>query len=103
MPVAKRVSAKTCESCCYLIAICISRTTQSTIPLKSAADLLDLHGFKDKRYLTLAVGTFLASLGLYVPYYYIGQYFESRHQAVTTNAEGCRSTICGINFPSHEY
>lgn len=46
------------------------------MPLKSAADLIDIHGFKDKRYLTLAAGTFLASLGLYVPYYYIGQYFQ---------------------------
>lgn len=103
MPGTKRVSAKTGESCCYLVAICISRTTQSTIPLKSATDLLDLHGFKDKRYSTLAIGTFLASLGLYVPYYYIGQCFQSLHQDVTTDAEGCRSTICGIHFPSLEY
>lgn len=59
---------------CYLTAILISRTKPATKKAQAAlsGNLLDFHGFKDPRYLTLAIGSFVASLGLYVPYYYIG-------------------------------
>ena len=66
-------------------------------------DLLDIHGFKDKRYLTLAIGVFLGNLGLYVPYYYIGQYVQSVYQQKTNKAKECLSTICDIYFPSNEH
>lgn len=61
--------------CCYLAAICISRTKHQPVkPQKSlGGNLLDFNGFKDPRYLILAIGSFVASLGLYVPYYYVGQ------------------------------
>ena len=81
----------------------MSRTTRPTTPLKSAADLVDFRGFKDKRYLTLAVGTFLASLGLYIPYYYIGRHLSSVHGDKMTGADDCHSTICGIHIPPDRY
>lgn len=65
--------------CCYLAAILMSRTkeTPSNTPTvrRSLATLLDFSGYKDPRYLVLAIGCFTASLGLYVPYYYIGKYY----------------------------
>lgn len=65
--------------CCYLAAVCISWTGE--VPAKasklSGSNLLDFQGFKDPRYLVLGVGSFVASLGLYVPYYYIGQWIPT--------------------------
>ena len=61
--------------CCYAVAVCISRTKK--VPKKTEiglnSNLLDFQGFKDPKYLVLASGSFVASLGLYVPYYYVGQ------------------------------
>ena len=37
------------------------------------SDLVDLGGFKDPVYAVLAAGTFVVNLGLYVPYYYVGE------------------------------
>lgn len=69
-----RVAALICLFC-YLAAICMSRTKQASkkTPVGLSSKLLDFQGFKDPRYLTLAIGSFVASLGLYVPYYYIGK------------------------------
>lgn len=54
--------------------MCVSWTKEP--PKKNvkalASNLFDFNGFKDPRYLILAIGSFVASLGLYVPYYYIG-------------------------------
>lgn len=61
--------------CCYLIAMAISRTKEQPKPMKAKAvvsKLLDFHGYKDPRYLVLSIGNFVATLGLYIPYYYIG-------------------------------
>lgn len=61
--------------CCYLIAMAISRTKEQPKPMKAKAvvsNLLDFHGYKDPRYLVLSIGNFVATLGLYIPYYYIG-------------------------------
>lgn len=53
------------------MAILISRTRLPSRPV-STRQLVDFGGFKDPRYLTLAIGSVLVSLGLYSPYYYIG-------------------------------
>lgn len=60
--------------CCYLAAICISWTKESPkkTPTAPKSNLFDFNGFKDPRYLALGIGSFVASLGLYVPYYYVG-------------------------------
>lgn len=60
-------------SVCYIIAICVSRAKFPPKQLKSARELLDFNGFRDSRYTTMAVGAFIANLGLYIPYYYIGE------------------------------
>lgn len=68
--------------CCYLIAMAISRTKEQPKPMKAKAvvsKLLDFHGYKDPRYLVLSIGNFVATLGLYIPYYYIGSYALLRH------------------------
>lgn len=59
---------------CYAVAMCISRAKHQPRKLESFSHLLDYSGYKDIRYTTLSVGTFVFSLGLYVPYYYIGEY-----------------------------
>lgn len=56
---------------CYAVAMCISRAKYQPRKLRSLACLLDYGGYKDIRYATLSIGTFVFSLGLYVPYYYI--------------------------------
>ncbi|KAI0076125.1 MFS general substrate transporter [Panus rudis PR-1116 ss-1] len=56
---------------CYAVAILISRTRLPSKPLPTPSKLVDLGGFKDPRYLTLAIGSVLVNLGLYSPYYYI--------------------------------
>ncbi|KAH8697946.1 major facilitator superfamily domain-containing protein [Talaromyces proteolyticus] len=55
----------------YKIAWCITRTNQNSKQLKSLADLFDLGGFKDARYIYLSLGSFMTNLGLYGPYYYV--------------------------------
>jgi MFS family permease len=68
--------------CSFLVAICISsdkrasKTTTRVVP----RHLLDFNGFKDPRYIALAIGSFVANLGLYVPYYYIGGSGYHLHQ-----------------------
>jgi hypothetical protein len=49
----------------------------------SSSKLLDFEGFKDPRYLVLGIGSFVASLGLYVPYYYIGSSSPAPNRAGT--------------------
>ncbi|KAB2571922.1 Aspyridones efflux protein apdF [Lasiodiplodia theobromae] len=73
---------------CYLTAILISRTRPATKKAQAAlsGNLLDFHGFKDPRYLTLAIGSFVASLGLYVPYYYIESYTVLRHPSASIHS-----------------
>ncbi|KAL1639397.1 hypothetical protein SLS58_007978 [Diplodia intermedia] len=76
--------------CCYLAAMCISRTKRAPKKAPAAAQtavsngsLLDFNGFKDPRYLALAIGSFVASLGLYVPYYYIESYTVLAHPSAS--------------------
>lgn len=67
--------------CCFMGAMLLSRTK---VPPSGSADvvrkplrlgtLFDFAGYKDPRYLVLAIGCFTASLGLYVPYYYVGKW-----------------------------
>ncbi|EKM51453.1 uncharacterized protein PHACADRAFT_166015 [Phanerochaete carnosa HHB-10118-sp] len=59
---------------CYAVAILISRTRLPRKPLPKPQQLVDFGGFKDPRYLTLAIGSVLVNLGLYSPYYYIEPY-----------------------------
>ncbi|KAH7050049.1 major facilitator superfamily domain-containing protein [Macrophomina phaseolina] len=74
--------------CCYLAAICISRTKHRPVkPQKTlGGNLLDFNGFKDPRYLILAIGSFVASLGLYVPYYYVESYMTLRHPSASIHS-----------------
>lgn len=37
--------------------------------------LLDFKGFLDRRYTVLAVGAFVAMLGQFIPYYYVGMIY----------------------------
>ncbi|OJD29981.1 uncharacterized protein BKCO1_680003 [Diplodia corticola] len=75
--------------CCYIIAMLISYTKDPPTapppakdladqppakPTLAASSLLDFRGYKDPRYLVLAIGNFVATLGVYVPNYYIGSY-----------------------------
>ncbi|KAI1131720.1 major facilitator superfamily domain-containing protein [Nemania abortiva] len=68
-----RLSALICIIC-YTVAILVSNSRQPPQALKSVRELLDFGGYRDLRYSVLAVGTFIGSLGLYVPYYYIESY-----------------------------
>ena len=71
--------------CCYSAAVCISWTRE--VPGKtsklSGSKLLDFQGFKDPRYLVLGIGSFVASLGLYVPYYYVGESSPATSSTIT--------------------
>ncbi|KAL5497788.1 hypothetical protein ACEPAH_2719 [Sanghuangporus vaninii] len=58
--------------CCYTIAILVSRTRLPPKPLKNPREILDFHGFTDKRYAVLEIACFLVNLGLFVPHNYIG-------------------------------
>jgi MFS family permease len=58
---------------CYVAAMCVSRAKYPPKQLQSASDLLDFNGFRDIRYALLALCAVIANLGLYVPYYYIGE------------------------------
>lgn len=51
----------------------ISRTRLPRKPMAKPSQLVDLGGFKDPLYVVLMVGAFLVNLGLYIPYYYIGE------------------------------
>lgn len=57
---------------CYAIAIAICRPARPRTKLVSLRDLLDYRGFLDIRYTCLSAGAVIASLGIYVPFYYIG-------------------------------
>ncbi|SMQ51434.1 unnamed protein product [Zymoseptoria tritici ST99CH_3D7] len=74
--------------CCFMGAMLLSRTKRT--PSGSVAvvrkplhlgTLFDFAGYRDPRYLVLAIGCFTASLGLYVPYYYIESYTLLRYPA----------------------
>ncbi|GME35071.1 Major facilitator superfamily [Neofusicoccum parvum] len=72
--------------CCYLISMAVSRTKEPPkAPTAKAVvnSLLDFKGYKDPRYLMLAIGNFVATLGLYIPYYYIGSYALLRHPSAS--------------------
>lgn len=56
---------------CHGTAILVSRTRQPRKPMQRAKELVDFHGYKDPCYTLLAIGSFVASLGLYSPYSYI--------------------------------
>lgn len=74
--------------CCYLVAMSLSRTKEP--PKKNvkglASNLFDFNGFRDPRYLTLAIGCFVASMGLYVPYYYVESYMILRYPSATIHS-----------------
>lgn len=71
--------------CCYALAMAVSRSRprpgsgrpswqqQRRGMLGSFAELLDYRGFLDVRYACLSAGAVVASLGVYVPLYYIGE------------------------------
>ncbi|CAI6337242.1 unnamed protein product [Periconia digitata] len=61
---------------CYMIALLISRAKLTDVPDKSLRQLLDFRGFLDRRYSVLCVGSFIAMLGQFVPYYYISSYMS---------------------------
>ncbi|KAK2758472.1 hypothetical protein CKAH01_05520 [Colletotrichum kahawae] len=56
---------------CYGLAIVVSSSKQPKRKLKSLGGLLDYKGFLDIRYSCLSAGAVIASLGVYVPFYYI--------------------------------
>lgn len=58
---------------CYGLAILITRAKVARRPLRSAREIVDFRGFRDRRYTTLAIATIVGNLGLYVPYNYIGR------------------------------
>ncbi|KAL5520863.1 hypothetical protein ACEPAF_2866 [Sanghuangporus sanghuang] len=58
--------------CCYTIAIVVSKTRLPPKPLKKQKEILDFHGFTDRRYAVLEIACFLVNLGLLVPHNYIG-------------------------------
>lgn len=58
---------------CYGLAIVVSSSKQPKRKLKSLRSLLDYRGFLDIRYSCLSAGAVIASLGVYVPFYYIGE------------------------------
>lgn len=57
---------------CYAIAIAICRPARPRTKLVSLRHLLDYRGFLDIRYACLCAGAVISSLGVYVPFYYIG-------------------------------
>lgn len=76
--------------CCYVLAMAASRSRSEPGPARlssspppppsrqgrrmlSFAELLDYGGFLDVRYACLSAGAVVASLGVYVPLYYIGE------------------------------
>lgn len=79
---AMRVGALIVASC-YAAAMCLSRAKLPPKKLQSARELLDFNGFLDRRYTCMAVGAFVANLGLYVPYYYIGKLdTDAAHESI---------------------
>ncbi|KAF2437727.1 MFS general substrate transporter [Karstenula rhodostoma CBS 690.94] len=62
---------------CYIVAISISSTNMSKQPSISWKRLVDLQGFRDSRYSVLAIGSFIAMLGQFIPYYYISTYVQA--------------------------
>ena len=59
---------------CYITGYAISSTQVVPKGGMKLTGLLDFRGFLDARYTVLAIGSFVASLGLYIPYYYIGEF-----------------------------
>lgn len=57
---------------CYAIAIVICQPARPRTKLVSLRHLLDYGGFLDIRYACLSAGAVISSLGIYVPFYYIG-------------------------------
>ncbi|OMP85184.1 putative transporter MCH4 [Diplodia seriata] len=92
--------------CCYVVAMAISWTKEPPTPTKephtptteeapeqppakaalAASSLLDFRGYKDPRYLVLAIGNFVATLGVYVPNYYIGSYALLRYPTASVHS-----------------
>ncbi|KAL1647066.1 hypothetical protein SLS58_002836 [Diplodia intermedia] len=92
--------------CCYVVAMAISWTKEPPAPTKephtptteeapeqppakaalAASSLLDFRGYKDPRYLVLAIGNFVATLGVYVPNYYIGSYAVLRYPTASVHS-----------------
>ncbi|KAF2865909.1 major facilitator superfamily domain-containing protein [Massariosphaeria phaeospora] len=59
---------------CYTMAFFLSTRKYGPRPLTKIWTLLDFRGFRDRRYSVLTFGAFIAMLGQFVPYYYIGKY-----------------------------
>lgn len=62
---------------CYTIAIAVSSSKRPKRKMRSFRDLLDYKGFLDIRYSCLSAGAVISSLGIYVPFYYIGKCMNS--------------------------
>lgn len=90
-------------SSCYSTALVISRSNLPRKPLKSVSAILDFRGFREPPYVVLAAGTFVASLGLYVPYYYIEPFAVSLQRlapqsGATSLQEGLLPIINAASF-----
>lgn len=59
---------------CYAIAMAICRPARPKRKLVSLRHLFDYRGFLDIRFACLSAGAVISSLGIYVPFYYIGMF-----------------------------
>jgi hypothetical protein len=57
--------------------------------------LLDYRGFLDRRYRVLALGAWIAQIGLWIPTYYIGRFRSFLILEANAIAESYRSNIYG--------
>lgn len=64
---------------CYGVAILISRPKMEPRSMKSFREIVDFGGYRDIRYLVLAIATVTGNLGLYVPYNYMGMLRACSH------------------------
>ncbi|KAM9877962.1 hypothetical protein VDGL01_08014 [Verticillium dahliae] len=64
---------------CYVITILISKPKSPVRSIDSIRDIVDFNGFKDVRYVTLALATVVGNLGLYVPYNFLEAFLKLHH------------------------
>ncbi|EOD52688.1 putative monocarboxylate permease protein [Neofusicoccum parvum UCRNP2] len=92
--------------CCYLISMAVSRTKEPPkAPTAKAVvnSLLDFKGYKDPRYLMLAIGNFVATLGLYIPYYYIGNFYLGSFSLQQLMGTGSYALLRHPSASIHQY
>lgn len=59
---------------CYAVAMLISTPKHPRKPVKSIWSVADFSGFRDRRYVTLALANLVGNFGLYIPFYYLGTF-----------------------------